>query len=50
MDFAAWAKSKYVVEIPIKKSWVTEMYDITAHLVSKLLLFFGYSFACVECI
>lgn len=35
MDFAAWAKSKYVVEIPIKKSWVTEMYDITAHVVSN---------------
>lgn len=35
MDFATWAKSKYVVEIPIKKSWVTELYDITAHVVSN---------------
>ena len=35
MDLATWAKSKYVVEIPIKKSWVTELYDITPHVVSN---------------
>ena len=55
MDFATWAKSKYVVEIPIKKSWVTELYDITPHVVSNqqtfvvLWVFFCLKGVCSVC-